>query len=330
MAMAKAMTIEEMEKDAKAAEEAAKAESAVSDVDVSETKPVETSTEKQTQTDAPAATPKESNTDEMDSVKKELAEKQARIDELTKRVRDEDGKRGGELSSLRDQVDNLGNQLKDLMAENRTLRQKPEVVVPDVPAEPDPLEAEYPDVAKAIGKRTKPIQEAAARAEEAAKLSQAQVAELREARFFDTVIAAVPELEKYNADSEFLAWCGEVPVADDETRQQKLNRYRASGNSRKAIELLGQWNETKTKRSSVVVEPVVEPVVKKEKPSKEAQVNVPSSSASPASPQRDSGKAKNRIAQLETKIFKLGTATKEDREELESLYIEAEKNGELR
>jgi hypothetical protein len=197
------------------------------------------------------------------------------------------------------------------------------------PELPDPLEAEYPVVAEAINARTKPLREAVVRAEEVGKATLQQLTEMREARFFDAVTAAVPELEQYNADPEFVAWCVEIPTGEDERRQDKLNRYRSTANSKAAIGLLAKWVETKKTKSPVVV--AEEPAPKKDKPTKEAQVQVPSSAAPSNTVQKSVQNDKARLAELETKVFKLGMqATKEDMQELERLYVEAEKRGELK
>jgi hypothetical protein len=325
----KILTQAQLDAEAKAAEEAAIAEEAgavtptateppIANPPVVEPEPVPTPTPEPPPAPVVVAEPSA----EVEAMKAELAEKQARIDELTKRVRDEDGKRGGDLTALRTQTEKLGDQLRELMAENRELRNKP-VVTPPAPApEPDTLETEYPDVAKAMENRTKPIREVATRAEEAAKITQAEIKALREERFFDSVRRAVPALDSHNADSAFIEWCGGRNPGSPMTRQETFNLSRTQLNPQPAIELLTQWEELKTKKVEPVP-PVAKPTVAK--PTKEAQVEIPSSIAPPV---KKDGPKLARLAELEHKLYQLGTATKDDRIELDRLY-EAQDSGEL-
>lgn len=316
------MTIEEQEADVIAAELAAKAEAEGTQV-VEPAKEAKTPEPVKEQSEAPVAT----KTDEVEPAQAVLAEKDARIAELTKRVRDEDGRRGGELNALRDQVGKLGDQLRDLMAENRLLRQAPPA--PVVPAEPDPLETEYPEVAKGMDRRAKPAMDAAARAEQLAKEAQASTQKLIENQrqrdydgFLASVKSSVPKLDEYNHDPEFIAWCKGRSAGTPFSRQYVLDECSASMNSQPVVEIFQQWEKEKTP----VAVPEQEIPKGPAKPSKEAQLEVPKSSASPQKVKVVN--SAKRLKEIEDKVFRFGTSTADDRIEYNRL-LDAQERGEL-
>lgn len=316
------MTIEEMEADAIAAELAEKAAAeAPSDV-----KPVvEEPTPEPVKEQSPA--PEQPAADEVEPMKAVLAEKDARIAELTKRVRDEDGRRGGELNALRDQVGKLGDQLRDLMAENRSLRQAPPAA--PVAPEPDPLETEYPEVAKGMDRRAKPAMDAATRAEQLAKEANESTQKLmanQRQRDYDAFLgkikSSVTKMDDYNHDPEFLAWCKQRSSGTPFSRQYVLDECSISMNPEPVIEIFQQWEKEKTAVSAP------EPEIPKgpAKPSKEAQSEVPRAAA-PAAKVKVVNSAK-RLREIEDKVFRFGTSTAEDRIEYNRL-LDAQERGEL-
>ena len=263
---------------------------------------------------------------EMDTLKAQLAEKEARLTELTKRIRDEDGKRGGELSTLRNQMENLGNQLRDLISENKELRQNPPK--PAEPQEPDPLETEYPEVAKGMDRRTRPVLEAAQRAEREAKEAKEELRKMQENQrrreydsFLSSIKTAVPKLDEHNGNPEFLQWCLGKNPASPYTRQQVLDACSASMDSVPVVELFQQWEREKNPVTPKSTETPKGPA----KPTKEAQLEVPKSSA-PASTKPKIDLAKE-IKRIEDKVFKGigGIATQADRLEYERLLDMQEK-----
>lgn len=315
----KVMTMAEMEADAAAATFEAAAKKAPDDAKVIE---VVKTTTPEPLNEEPPAPPQPEPVEELETLKATLSEREARIteqesriNELTKRVRDEDGKRGGELTALRDQVGRLGNQLQELMAENRELRQKP--AVPPTPPEPDSLATDYPDVAKAVDRRTDPIREEAKKAKVTAEESKQEILRLREERYFDTIKQAVPTLDQYigSKDPDFAKWCDTIPPGDDETRQTKLIRFQQTYNAAKTIELLKQWEALKTTAAS---KPDASTGVIK--PTREGQVAIPAAGSTPPPPAtKRRGVDLNRIQALKDKIMRFGTATKDDRLEYERL-----------
>ena len=318
------MTLAEQEADVIAAEQAAKAETEGSAV----VTPVE---EKQTpepakieQSPAPAIT----TPSEVESLKASMAEKEARISELTKRVRDEDGRRGGELNTLRDQIGRLGDQLRDLMSENRELRgTKP--AAPAVPAEPDTLETEFPDVAKGVDRRTKPAVESAARAEKTAGEVKAELERLKaeavQAKydgFLKSIETVVPRMTEINDDPEFKSWCLQRDPDTGIRRQSILNECSSAMDPEPVIKLFQKWEKSKI---TVAQPPVPEPQKGPAKPAKEDQVAVPPSSAQPGKPKPVN--LERRIKEIEDKVFRFGTATAADRAEYDRL-LDAQARGE--
>jgi hypothetical protein len=307
----KVMTVEEMEADAKTPEQP-------------KVEPPKEETPKE-ETPAPETEPQ----DESDSLKSKLAELEARNAELLKRVRDEDGRTGGKLAALQTDMARVADQLRQVMDENRELRKVKEAT-PEVPPEKDSLEEEYPEVAKGIDRRAKPAIEAATRAEQLAKQALEENKSLREAqsrseytKFLDTIKAAVPDMDDINNDPAFADWCAKESPGSPFSRQKSFEVFAAQRNAGKAVELYHLWKSEKTNATNA------EPDAPKgqAKPSKEAQVAVPKSSAGAAvKPKGKSGL--QRLKEIEDKCFKFGTATAEDRLEYDRL-LDAQERGEL-
>jgi len=321
------MTQEELEADAIAAEIAAKAEQ--EELEKAQKEPTLTLDKGETTemvTPSPEPVKPEPTpvvtTPDADALKATIAENETRIADLTKRLRDEDGRRGGDLFALRTQVDNLGSQLRELMAENRELKAK-QTAKPIIPKEPDELETEFPSVASGIARRTQPAIEAAARAEQIANEAKENTAKLMQDQrdrdynsFMSEIRGKVSRFDEINRDPKFIEWCGQRVPGTPFTRQATLTDCGNTMTAQPVIELFQQWE----KENEVKVTKVDDDVTNKgKKPSKEAQVEPPKSSDS--TPTATKPKAVgNRIKELEDKIFRFGTATKEDRAELDRLY----------
>lgn len=315
-------TQEQLEADAKAAEEAARAElekaepvaeKPVPTPEAPVVEPVKTETPPE-----PKPVPVEVKSDEVELLKTQLAE-------MTKRVRDEDGRHGGKLAALQQDMSRVSDQLRQVLEENRELRrQKP--AEPVAPPEPDPLEG-YQEVAKGVERRTKPIAETAQRAEELSKLNADKLSRMEAAQaaretaaFVDGIRSAIPKMDEHNANPDFAVWCNQEDPDTGEIRQDIFRRCMTTMKNGPAIKLYQKW-ERETKPVPVSQ---VEPAPKAPaKPSKEAQVEVPKSSdTSTKSKTRDLDKE---VIELRDKIFRFGTATKDDRLKYEQLLDEQER-----
>jgi hypothetical protein len=321
----KAMTQAELEADAIAAEIAAKAEqegtapvaeTPVPTPEIPAAEPVKAETPVET------PVPVEVKSDELAALKTAIAEKVARIAELTKRVRDEDGRRGGELTALRSQVENLGSQMRDIVAENRELRK---VKQPEIPPEPDTLRTEYPELADGVDKRTQPAIEAAARAEQRAKDAEERSLRVEKTQyqrdyseFIAQIKAAIPAMDAINVNPDFEQWCRSEDPDTGEVRQVTFDRNATNMKSGPIVKLYQKWEN-----ANKSVTPSVETPKGPAKPSIEAQVEVPKSSDS--SPKAKPKAIDNEILVLKDKIFRFGTATKDDRLRYESLLDEQER-----
>lgn len=322
------LTQEEIHAEAVAAEEAAKAEAEPQRVPVASI--VVPAPEPEAKAEVPEPAAKVEAVPEVNTLTAQIAEKEARIAELTKRVRDEDGRRGGELTGLRQQIERLGDQLTDLMAENRELRQRTLAapVAPPAPPEPDEFETQYPDLAQGVDRRMKPIQDATSRAEAAAKEAKSELQKLRDeqrnrdfAAYRSEIKKAVPNLDEIDTDPKFNEWLDGTDDDSTLTRRQILNANTATYNHGKSAKLIQRFEQTKT-NGVVAPEPQKGPT----KPTKEAQIALPKSAGD--SPKGAAGPKASRLAELEDKLYRRGDATKEERLELGRLR-EAEARGEL-
>jgi len=332
----KAMTIAEMQADVNAAEQAARAEEAAAipaEETVTQTpqaEPVKESTPPEPVKEVTPAPVNESA--ELDSLKAALADKDAKIAELTKRVRDEDGRNGGRLAQLQEQAVRQAEQIRQLTDEVR-LSRKVEAK-PEPKPEPDALETEFPELAEGVNNRTKPAMDAAARAEQQAKEAKEQLAKMQVDQrtrdwnaFLGVVKSAVPDMDKTNVDPEFNAWLDGRNPGTSVSRRATMDDCAASLNSGPVIELFQQWNNEK-KKSSAAVEPVTPTVAR---PSKEAQVEVPRSGAASTTTKKPSNQeAAKRLKQIEDKVLRGigGVSTVADREEYYKL-LDAQERGEF-
>jgi hypothetical protein len=327
----KAMTTEQLEAEIKAQEKAL--EEASKESAVPEKKPtpepekVETKEETPPQEEVPAEetqaepAPEEKTPSEFELFKAKMAEQETRIVELTKRVRDDDGRRGGELSALRAKYEKAQSELEEL-------RKNPPK--PAAPPEPDPLESEYPEVAKGMERRTRPVMEAALRAEQEAKAVKEELQRLREtqsqrdyASMLSTVNSVVPKREEYDNDPAFVQWCKGTNEGAVQTRQEVFQACSRTLNPTPAIQLYQQWERSKTKAEPAKVVPA--------KPKKEDLVDVPRSTNSPdkTAPKKISlEQANRRIKEIEKKVYGGAGATKEETAE-HSRLLDAIEKGEI-
>lgn len=339
----KTMTLEEMEADVKATEEAARAEEAArlaaqEPVTPTPAEPkAEPPKEEPPKEEAPKVeqpkeepAPKE-DSGEVELLKAKIAEMDARNAELTKRVRDEDGRNGGKLAELQTNMTRLSDQLRQLMEENRELK-KAKPVEPVIPEEPDDLETSYPEIAKGMRSRTRPAMDAATRAEksaqeaiEIAKRLEQQNQQREYDAFLNSVKQGVPNLDAINENPEFRQWCLGEDLDTGEVRQSILNRCSQTMKAGPVIKLFQKWEKEKTPATAVPVEQPKGPA----KPSKEAQSEVPKSAAQPATKAKPAVDPSKRLAEIEHKCFVLGTATAEDRLEYEKL-LDARERGDFK
>lgn len=316
-----------MNAEADAAEAAAKAafqqEAAEAAAEPVATPAPETTKTKEEQ--PPEPSPEPVKNDETDALKRQLAEIQARNEELTKRVRDEDGRRGGELAELRKQNEGLSNQVRELMTEIREAR-KAAPAAP-VPPEDEPLakyDQDVKDGVRQIAKaELKPLAEEVERAKAEAKAVRQMSEEMKQEQFRARVELAVPKLSEIINSPKWEEWLKGRNPGNPYTRAQSLDAAASTYNHGIAIELLAQYEAEQNTAAAKPIEPPKGP----EKPSKEAQVAVPST-ANAVPSKKPNGLTKARMAELDAKLYRFGTATKEDREEYERL-CDAEALGQL-
>ena len=330
----KRLTQEEMHAAAVAAEEAAKVEQAAMDKARAEeaangTHPPAPEPAAQPAAEPPAPEPvpvkAEEASSELNGLKAQVAERDAKIAELTKRVNDNDGERGGQIRELRQQVNDLGDRVKDLFEENRALKvatvAKP--AEPATPPPPDDFAEEYPDLSKGIDRRTKPIMDEAAKALAEAKKAREDMQKLREEQrvrdynaFLGEVKKDVPNLDEINTSTEFQKWLAEqMPgMPRGYIRDKALKESAAAMDTVAVIELLQQFEQTEKKET-----PEPEPQKGPKPPSKEAQRTVPEAKGAAAKP--DNGPKAARLKQLENKLYRRigGTITKDELTELDGL-----------
>jgi hypothetical protein len=262
-----------------------------------------------------------------EGLRQQLQAANDRIAELTKRVNGEDGRRGGELNALRHQVEQLGNQMRELAEENKALKAstpKP-VTVPD---EPDYLAKEFPEIAAGVDARNSKalsLAEKAAKSAEEANQSLAQIHAARrqdaEGRFFTELSGAVPNWDQVNQDPDFLAFCAERIKGTNLTRLQVLQENRGSLNAVPVIEVFQDYAASK-------VGAVDTSKPKREKPSLESQQTLPGAGAGSGGTTPKSTATRARLKELETKLYVVGSASKEERLEYDRL-VDAEAEGKL-
>jgi len=254
---------------------------------------------------------------ELDVLKQEMAAKQAKIDELTKRMRDDAGRYGGELSELKRMI----AELKEMRAATPAASSAP------VEPEPEPLADYDENVREGVRKIAKA--EIKAVTEELAK-TKAEIAAERErsvqsdfARYVERVKAEAPAASELNNDPTFNEWLDSTKAGTGRrTLRQELDECNTVRDHETAIAIVRRYESEHPKAAATPVETPRGPV----KPSKEAQVAVPS--AAGATPPRQTGPTMARLKHLEAKTLN-NTATKDEYDEFYRLSDAADR-GELK
>ena len=320
----KSQTVEELEADIKADEEAER--KAAEEAAKSEQQPNPAETSAEPVVEKPAEQPV-GDVAEVADLKAKLQAANDRVAELTKRVNDEDGRRGGELNALRHQVEQLGTQLREIVAENKALKDK--AAPPPAQEEPDYLRKEFPEIADGVEARTSRVLSEAEKAKKAAEDANKTLEELKaervrdaETRFFEQLSATVKDWETINTSPEFLAYLGERIKGTNRTRLDELRANRAALNVAPVIELFQDYAASKSGSAEL-------PKQKKDKPSLESQQTPASAGAGASGKSDDKPKAtKARLKELDDRIFVKGVASKDEREEYERL-VDADAEGKL-
>jgi DNA repair exonuclease SbcCD ATPase subunit len=329
-----AQTMKSLEDEIKAEEAALKAATSedspagepAEQVPVVDETPVTAPTPTVEPTSTPAPTPAATPAPTPDALRTAMAEKDAKIAELTKRIMDADGRRGGELSELRRQNEALSTKLEALMAKLEKV-QPPNATPAPVEPEVEPL-AEYDaavkDGIRQLARREmKPIADALEQTKAELAAAKTEIAEAAKGSYEtafrimeEKIEQAVPKYREYNVDPKFIAWLEQnfyTEVLNDAAT--KLNLERATTIFRKY--------DAEQKTSPATETPVTQrgPV----KPSKEAQVAVPAASASPPATPSPTVNIRARVAELEKKMFSHRITPKESKE-LDDLYLQQAKS----
>lgn len=275
----------------------------------------------------PAATPEPppAPSADVESLRQQLAQRDQEVEALRKRLRDDNGRHGGEMASLRTQVERLTDQLRQVMADRAA--KPPET---PKPPEPDELEREYPDIAKGVDARTgRALSIAEQAAKQAAEATRVTL-EARQERFIGAVTAAVPKWREHNDDQAFAEWCDGREPGSVETRQQVFDRCARDMNPQPIIELYQKWESSKAVQSPESA-PTLPTPKGPQKPPLAAQMEVPQAAGGPQKPEQQAQNTmtRARIKELEDKVLRFGTGTAKDREELEALY-DAEASGKIK
>lgn len=321
----KAQTIEELEAEIKADEAAELA--AMEAAKVEAEKPGSESILPEIPEEKPVVSAEQGGDE---ALRQQLQAANDRIAELTKRVNGEDGRRGGELNALRHQVEQLGNQLREVLADNQALKAATvkTPTTPVVPDEPDYLAKEFPEIAAGVDARNNKalsLAEKAAKSAEEANKTLAEINSSRrqdaESRFFTELAGAVPNWDQVNQDPEFLAFCAERIKGTNLTRLQVLQENRGSLSALPVIEVFQDYAASK----GAAVE---QPKDKREKPSLESQQTLKGAGAGSGTVTPKSTATRARLAELEKKLFIVGSASREERQEYDRL-VDAEAEGKL-
>ncbi|MEI6165936.1 MAG: hypothetical protein WCS52_01960 [bacterium] len=276
---------------------------------------------------------------ELTELKNQLDAEKARVAELTAKLNEADGRRGGELRMLRESVESMRVQMQTLSEENRKLseaaKNPPPPAAPSVDDEEDKAFAEhFPTRAareKAEAKRREAelekIRQEALEAKKKAELLERQSMQTATQRFAEEVKAKVPTFLEVIRDPAFNAWANATRIKGTPmTFGDSYDQAAANLDVNQAIEVLEAYASSKQP-----ITPPAAPVVdttKPPKPSKEAQ-SVPASAAGGGAetvpdPSKDKSKRAARIKELEYKVFESRTATVAERAEIEKLWREAE------
>ena len=327
-----AQTMKSLEDEIKAEEAALKAmtsdgspaDEPAEQVPVVDETPVTAPTPTVEPTSTPAPTPAATPAPTPDALRTAMAEKDAKIAELTKRIMDADGRRGGELSELRRQNEALSTKLEAMLAKLDKV-QDPKAT----PAEPEPEPlADYDEKVRSdvdkradrrVDQKLKPIADALEQTKAELAAAKAEIAEAAKGSY-DTAFRimeekieqAVPKFREYNVDPKFMEWL------DQNFYKDVLNEAATKLDLARATAIFRKY-DAEQKTSTATETPVTTqrgPV----KPSKEAQVAVPNASASPPATPTPLVNIKARVAELEKKVYSHRITPKESKE-LDDLYL---------
>jgi hypothetical protein len=275
-------------------------------------------------TSTPAPTPAATPAPTPDALRTAMAEKDAKIAELTKRIMDADGRRGGELSELRRQNEALSTKLEAMLAKLEKVQ--PPNATP-APVEPEPLPDYADDVKDGIRqlarREMKPIADALEQTKAELAAAKTEIAEAAKGSYEtafrimeEKIEQAVPKFREYNVDPKFMEWLKQNFYTD------VLNDAAAKLDLARATTIFRKY-DAEQKTSPATETPVTQrgPV----KPSKEAQVAVPAASASPPATPSPTVNINARVAELEKKLYSHRITPKESKE-LDDLYLQQAKS----
>lgn len=275
-------------------------------------------------TSTPAPTPAATPAPTLDALRTAIAEKDAKIAELTKRIMDADGRRGGELSELRRQNEALSAKLEALLAKLERVQGPGATPAPTEP-EVEPLadyDAAVKDGIRQLARREmKPISDALEQTKAELAKAKTEIAEAAKGSYEtafrimeEKIEQAVPRYREYNVDPKFIEWLAQNFYTD------VLNDAAAKLDLARATTIFRKYDAEQKPQPAATETPVPTqrgPV----KPSKEAQVAVPAASApAPVTPS-PAVNINARIAELEKKVFSHRITPKESKE-LDDLYLQ--------
>ena len=273
---------------------------------------------------------------ELDALKQQLAAEQARVAELTAKLNADDGRRGGEIRTLREQLEQLRVKMLAMADENKKLLEaaaepKPPEV-PDANADEDAVfEAQFPTRAareKAEAKRRETAlaeaQRIAAEAKQKADALEAMTKQSLIQKFATEVAAEVPDFSTRLNDPAFNKWAEETMNEDaGMTWAAIYDAAAASLNSKRAIRVLKAHAQA-NKPTAPVVDATADKGPKKPTPEGQALPAPAAGGGDAAKPKPDASKdaaaRAKRIKELEYKVLEARTATMPERAELEKLY----------
>jgi hypothetical protein len=250
-----------------------------------------------------------------------MAEKDAKIAELTKRIMDADGRRGGELSELRRQNEALSTKLEAMLAKLEKVQSPGATPAPAEP-EVEPLadyDAAVKDGIRQLARREmKPISDALEQTKAELAKAKTEIAEAAKGSYEtafrimeEKIEQAVPKFREYNVDPKFVEWLKQNFYTD------VLNDAAAKLDLARATTIFRKYDAEQ--KTSPATETPVETPRGPVKPSKEAQVAVPAAGASPPVTPSPIVNINARVAELEKKLYSHRITPKESKE-LDDLY----------
>ena len=273
----------------------------------------------------PAPTPAPTPDANADALQTAMAEKEAKIAELTKRIMDADGRRGGELSELRRQNEALSTKLEAMLAKLDKV-QGPNVTPAPTEPEPEPLadyDAATKDGIRQLARREmKPIADALEQTKAELAKAKTEIAEAAKGSYEtayrimeDKIEQVVPKFREYNVDPKFKEWL------EQNFYTEVLNSAAVNLDLARATTIFRKYDAEQAKPQPTATETPVTTQRGPVKPSKEAQVAVPAASASPPATPSPIVNINARVAELDKKLFSHRITPKESKE-LDDLYLQ--------